>query len=201
MRATRTLATTTLLCHVKSLALPGSVDSTGERCVLPKRRSRPGRDRRWRKRDHIPWLAGICFGVYVILQSDYGPWIVGLLNATILLFWFLFLMPTKCDFEVEGRGCRNDVYGKLRGCERYHARDKRDAIFSALGMRNPGAAIRTTWADNPDGGRTIGAVSSRAPINSGDAARNRSQAMFNSLSLFVAAVGSVASVLALFVSK
>ena len=93
------------------------------------------------------------------------------------------------------------MYGRLRGCERYHARDKRDAIFSALGMRNPGAAIRTTWADNPDAGRTVGAVRSRVPTSPADAARNRSQAMFNSLSLFVAAVGSIASVLALFVSK
>ena len=97
--ATRTRRYYNIAAARKVVYAPRLVQFNGERCILPKRRSRPGRDRRWRKRDHIPWLAGICFGVYVIFQSDYGPWIVGLLDATILLFWFLFLMPTKCDFR------------------------------------------------------------------------------------------------------
>ena len=47
-------------------------------------------------------------------------WIV--LVPAVGLFWFAFLMPTKCRC---GRGAR----GKLRGC-REHARWKRDAMLA-----------------------------------------------------------------------
>lgn len=166
-----------------------------------RKRSRPGLDRRWRKRDHIPWLLGIGLIVYVAFNPHYGLWVVTLLNLLLLLFWYLFLMPTKCDFEVDGRGCRLDVYGKVRGCERYHSRDKLDAIYAVLGMRNPGAAFRVTWLDGADGGRPLGAGSGRNRIRSTDQDARRSQALFNTISLIVAIVGSAAGVLALFMDN
>jgi len=165
-----------------------------------RRRSEPGKDRRYRKRDHLPWLAGIGLTIYIALEPKYGLWVIGLLDAMVLVLWFLFLMPTKCDFEVEGRGCRLDVYGKVQGCG-FHGRDKRDAMCAALGLRNPGTAFRLTWLDGGDGGRAVGASRGRRRPSPADDAAHRSQARFNNLSLFVAAVGSAASVLALFVGN
>lgn len=162
-----------------------------------RRRSRPGVDRRWKKRDHIPWLAGICILAYIIIHPRYGLWLVILLDVVFIVIWILFLMPTKCDFEVDGRGCRRDVYGKVNGCN-YHGRDKRDTIYGLLGVMNPGVLFRLTWLDGAQAGRRIGTNRRPPPSNPADDARNRSQAIFNALSLFVAAVGSLASVLALF---
>jgi hypothetical protein len=155
-------------------------------------------DRRWRKPDHIPWLLGIGIVLYVVLRPSHGLVVVTLLNLGLLLFWVLFLMPTKCDFEVDGRGCRRDVYGKLRGCT-WHARDKRDALFALFGMRNPGAAVRVTWLDGADPGKSVGHGRAKSQVDTADQAANRSQALYNAVSLFVATVGSVAGVLALFI--
>lgn len=143
------------------------------------------------------WLAGIGVATYLLVQPRYGLWLVIVLDIVLIVTWILFLMPTKCDFEVEGRGCRRDVYGKFNGCS-YHGRDKRDAIYGLLGMMNPGILFRLTWRDGARAGRRVGPGRRATPSNPADDARNRSQAIFNALSLFVAAVGSLASVLALF---
>ena len=106
-------------------------------------------------------------------------------------------MPTRCDFEVRDRGCRRGARGKVGGCHD-HARDKRDAIFAALRMRNPGIAVRLLWNDGAQPGRAMGAAAEPLPPPAGSAG-NRSQGLFNAVSLLVAMVGSVVGVLALFV--
>jgi hypothetical protein len=53
---------------------------------------------------------------YVVLRPRYGTGVVLLLGFVVFLVWFLFLMPARCDFEVEGRGCRRRVRGKVGGC-------------------------------------------------------------------------------------
>lgn len=155
------------------------------------------------KLDHFPWLAGIGLIGYFALEPTYGVGVVVLLGAVALLLWFLFLMPTKCDFEVQGRGCRRNVYGKVRGCHD-HWRDKRDAMFAALRMRNPGMAFRVMWLSGSSGGRPLGGAGAADGAGASDPASssgNRGQAMFNMVSLIVALVGSAAGVLALFLSK
>jgi hypothetical protein len=68
-----------------------------------------------------------------------------LLVPETLLFWISFLMPTTCDYITQRRKpCDYDVRGKLCGC-RFHGRWKRDAMFAALGGRNPGQRFRVTW--------------------------------------------------------
>lgn len=171
---------------------------------MARRRRRTRRGRARTKFDHLPWVAGVGFIGYFLVEPRYGIAVYILLAVCALIFWVLFLMPTRCDFEVEGRGCRLPVNGKVRGCKRWHARDKRDALFEALQMRNPGLAVRLLWLDSSSARRghalgrppPVGGV----PRETSDAVRNRGQALFNLASLFVAIVGSVAGVLALFVT-
>lgn len=144
---------------------------------------------------HLGVLAVMGFIDYFALKPHYGLGVALLLGFIVILLWFLFLMPTRCDFEVKGRGCRRGARGKVGGCHD-HARDKRDALFAALRMRNPGMAFRVMWRDGPRAGRPMG--SPPVPHPPGSAA-NRNQALFNAVSLLVAVISAVAGVLALFV--
>lgn len=67
-------------------------------------------------------------------------------------------------------------------------------------MRNPGMAFRVMWLDRADRGRAMGGGAA-ADGGTGCSTANRGQALFNTASLIVAVVGTVAGVLALFVSK
>ena len=154
---------------------------------------------------HLCWLAVIEAIGYAVLVNHYGSGVRGigafvLLGGVVLLVWMLFVMPTLCDFEVRGRGCRRPVSGKAVGCHN-HGRVKRDAMFAALRMRNPGIAFRVMWLDGAQGGRVLGQGAPGSTGRSAGADHNRSQAFFNLASLFVAVVGAVAGVLALFVPK
>lgn len=151
------------------------------------------RGKRFRK--HLVVLAVLGVVGYVVLRPRYGLVVVLLLEVVVLWLWVLFLMPTRCDFEVKGRGCRRGARGKLGGCHD-HARDKRDAIFAAMRMRNPGIAVRLLWKDGAQPGRAVGAAAEPRPPPAGSAA-NRSQGLFNAVLLLVATTGSVAAVLAL----
>jgi hypothetical protein len=72
-----------------------------------------------------------------------AAWILGV--PAVLLCWFSFLMPTRCDYQTKaGTPCLNRVRGKLRGCS-IHSHLKRDAMFAALGLRNPGQRFRRMW--------------------------------------------------------
>lgn len=159
--------------------------------------ARGKRRRKPTKLDHLLYLAiAGAFG-YVFLVPRYGLLPCVLLGCCILIFWVLFLMPTRCDFETKSQGsCHLPANGKARGCKRWHARDKRDALYNALRMRNPGMAVRVTWVDGARGGHRLGTP---APAPTPAEQRNHGQALFNLASIGVALVGSVAGVLALFI--
>jgi hypothetical protein len=137
---------------------------------------------------HLVVLALVALAAYYVAVPRYGVAPVALLGLGAALFWMLFLMPTRCDFEVRARGCRRRVNGKARGCHD-HARDKRDAIFAAFRMRNPGLAFRIMWRDQSAVGRAYGDSAADAPNGPLGNAANRSQALFNTASLVVAVVG------------
>lgn len=160
--------------------------------------SRRRRTGRARLRDHLVGLGVVGLIGYAGLEPTYGAGVVIFLGVVVLILWFVFLMPTRCDFEVKGRGCRRRASGKVGGCHD-HARDKRDAIFAAMRMRNPGMAFRVMWQDGSIGGRALGGAGSLGRPDAADSPANRSQAVFNLVSIIIAAVGSVAGVLALFV--
>ncbi|HEY4005976.1 MAG TPA: hypothetical protein VGM60_12455 [Pseudonocardia sp.] len=152
------------------------------------------------KLEHLTGLALASVIGYALWVPRYGLLPCLLLGVCILIFWVLFLMPTRCDFETRSGGsCHQPVNGKLRGCKRWHVRDKRDALYAALRMRNPGMAVRTTWIDGAQSGHRLGIPARGSTPTSYQAKRNHGQALFNLASLVVALVGSIAGVLALFV--
>jgi hypothetical protein len=156
------------------------------------------RGRRGSLVDHIVVLLFGALLAYVGAVPRYGVLPVALLGIAVIAFWVLFLMPTRCDFEVKGRGCRRRVNGKARGCHD-HTRDKRDAIFAAFRMRNPGIAFRMLWRDSSaTEGHALGGAAPPSPSGVPDSSANLSQARFNTVSLIIAAIGSIAGVLALF---
>lgn len=87
------------------------------------------------------------FLTYAVFRDDVPIplWVV--LAITVLCLWWLFLIPTYCDAVKRTNPselCTRRVRGKFRGCED-HARDKRDAVFALLNMRNPGTIFRVGW--------------------------------------------------------
>ena len=92
----------------------------------------------------------IVFGAlaYAVVNDALQPIFWVLLGLAVLGLWWFFAMPTKCDVLTNrGKQCQNDVRGKLGGC-RWHAREKRDAIFAMFNMRNPGQMFRLAWSAN-----------------------------------------------------
>lgn len=162
-------------------------------------------ERRRRKRDDVPYLAGIGLADYFVLEfvlaPRYGVAIAILLWFVMLMVWVLFIMPTRCDFDVGGRGCRWPVYGKLNGCH-FHGPEKRDAMWGALRMRNPGQFVRIRWTSVPHGGRTVGPSNPANDPNGVDTTASRArQGAFNMSMLAFTATGAIAAVLALFIQK
>lgn len=102
-------------------------------------------------------------------------------------------MPTWCDYDVGGRGCTRPVYGKVRGCFQ-HARLKRDAVWAALGKRNPGMVVRLTWGNSrPQAGRLVGADAVMSERTAQQGAYNLSMWVF-------AAASAVTGVITLFLA-
>jgi hypothetical protein len=75
-------------------------------------------------------------------------------TASVVLLWFFLFtvwlvvaMPTRCGYKVRDRdrGCRIRVHGIARGCWKYQSQLKRDALFEAFGLRNPGLRFRRIW--------------------------------------------------------
>lgn len=67
---------------------------------MAKRRGEPRR----RKRDDVPYLAGIGLADYFVLEfvlaPRHGVAIAILLWLMVPMVWVLFIMPTRCDFDV-----------------------------------------------------------------------------------------------------
>ncbi|MDL5156384.1 hypothetical protein [Actinomycetospora termitidis] len=90
---------------------------------------------------------------WVVLRERVWPPFLVLIGFSIFGFWWLFAMPTYCDHMTNsGRACIRPVHGKFRGCS-YHARAKRDAVFSLFSLTNPGRNLRLVWQgrDSPSG--------------------------------------------------
>jgi hypothetical protein len=131
---------------------------------------------------HLTGLAIAGAISYAVWVPRYGLFPCLLLGVGILIFWVLFLMPTRCDFETKSGGsCHQPVNGKLRGFKRWHSRDKRDALYAALRMRNPGMVVRTTWINRAQNGHRLGVPAGGSTLTSYQVKRNHGQALFNRL--------------------
>ncbi|MGH3908022.1 MAG: hypothetical protein ACRDTE_28160 [Pseudonocardiaceae bacterium] len=150
-----------------------------------------------RKSVHLLWLL-VLAGVGYAARTLYFPTTLGtvfVVLAWIFVFtiWLMFLMPTLCDYDVGDRGCIRQVYGKLRGCFQ-HARLKRDAMWAAMKLRNPGMAFRLTWGDRrPQPGHQIGG-------NLGMSESAARQGAYNASMWLFAAASAVAALITLFLS-
>lgn len=150
-----------------------------------------------RKSIHLLWLLGLAGIGYVVrylyLSPFWGTVSVAAAWIFVVIIWVLVVMPTWCDYDVGGRGCTRQVYGKVRGCHQ-HSRLKRDAMWAAWGKRNPGMAVRLTWGNrHPEPGRLVGA-------DVGMSDRAAQQGVYNVSMWIFAAVSAGAAVLALFLS-
>lgn len=84
---------------------------------------------------------------WALLHDQLGSVSVGLLWLSVFTMWLLVAMPTRCGYKVRDldRGCLLRVNGMARGCWKYHSQLKRDALFEALSLRNPGLRFRKVW--------------------------------------------------------
>jgi hypothetical protein len=92
----------------------------------------------------LRWLVPI---ISVVLAARHRWPQLGFFLTFSLVLWISFFKRTICDVETKARndGCGNAVRGRLRGC-RLHRREKRDALWALLGLRNPGQRYRVMWA-------------------------------------------------------
>lgn len=119
-------------------------------------------------------------------------WMFGV--PAVLLFWTLFLMPTKCDYMTQrNKPCDRSVRGKARGCWT-HGRWKRDAMFAAFGRRNPGQRFRVMWSA-PGGGQKP--VPARRVRDDDRETTNASRGGYNLVMLIATIVSAIAAVAAL----
>ena len=141
---------------------------------------------------------GSAGSVLYFTYQDAFPMISWLILAgAAVLCWACLLMPTWCDYQTQrGTPCTRRVRGKLRGC-RQHSRLKRDAMFAAMGMRNPGMVIRVMWSAPDDLSRTS-PVAQPCPVRQTEPALTK-QSASDAIMLVATVVGSLASVVALFV--
>lgn len=171
---------------------------------MAKRRRRGARRR---KRDDLATLAVAGVVSYVLLVPTLGVAFVVLLEVSALMLWVMFGIPTWCDYDVDGRGCTRPVYGKLNGCWQ-HARLKRDAMWAAIGRRNPGMAFRLTWmTDHARPSRRVGGAPSQKQDKrvdrNGDPISDKAakQGAYNVSMWVFTAISAVAAVAALFLPK
>lgn len=151
-----------------------------------------------RKSVHLLWLLGLAVVGYVVrylyLPTTLGTVFVVLAWIFVFMVWLLLVMPTWCDYDIgSGRGCSRLVYGKVRGCWQ-HRRLKRDAMWAAMGKRNPGMAFRLTWGNRyPQPGRQVGG-------NLGMSETAARQGAYNASMWFFTAVSAGAAVVTLLLS-
>jgi hypothetical protein len=123
-------------------------------------------------------------------------WItMALITLTVLAGWVSFVMPTHCDYQtLRGTPCDRGVRGKLRGCHS-HDRWKRDALFSAIRLRNPGLLFRVMWSAP---GSTAGSVPTTGPGGGQAQTEPSKQSASDVAMLTLTVVSTVATVIALF---
>jgi hypothetical protein len=152
---------------------------------------------RRRKSVHLLYLlgfAGIGYLVrYLYLSPVWGTIAVALAWMFMVIIWVLFVMPTNCAYDVGDHGCTRQVWGKVGGCFQ-HGQLKRDAVWAAMGKRNPGMAVRLTWGHSrAQLGRQLG-------TNAGTSATADQQGAYNVTMLVIAAVSAGAAVISVFLA-
>jgi hypothetical protein len=165
-------------------------------------RRRPKKPRR-ATREFVSLVIG-GWVAWVLLRPGLGAVSVVLLWISIATLWLLLIMPTRCGYKVRDleRGCVLRVNGLARGCWKFHSQLKRDAIFEALGLRNPGLRFRQVW-ESPHAGR--GSWKRRPPPapspgsvpfggSQPRSAAARRQAMYNATMWIFTAVSAVAGI-------
>ncbi|MGH3838700.1 MAG: hypothetical protein ACRDSF_23855 [Pseudonocardiaceae bacterium] len=150
-----------------------------------------------RKSVHVVYLLGfgaVGYGVqYVFFPGKLATVSVVAAWIFVVMIWVLVGVPTWCDYDVGGRGCTRQVYGKLRGCFQ-HSRLKRGAMWAAMKRKNPGLAFRTTWGDSrPYPGHQLG-------TDPGMSDRAAQQGAYNASMWLFAAISAIGTVLALTVA-
>jgi hypothetical protein len=138
-----------------------------------------------------------CAGVFAYYgyppEQNLLVWIFAV--PAVFLFWLLFLIPTKCDYRtLRNKPCDRGVRGKVRGCWD-HARWKRDAMFAAVGRRNPGERFRVMWSA-PGAPEPIVKQSQAVRGNDGPAA-NATRGTYNLVMLIATVVSAIAAMVAL----
>lgn len=132
----------------------------------------------------------------------YGPQFSSLfwafLAVTVLMIWICFFMPTRCDYQtLRDTPCTRWVRGKLRGC-RTHGRLKRDAVFAAIRLRNPGLLFRVMWSAPNTPAAPRAATQTATNTASSSSAPPSKQTANDVAMLGFTMVSAVAAVLALF---
>ncbi|MBV9920133.1 MAG: hypothetical protein JOY78_04645 [Pseudonocardia sp.] len=164
------------------------------------------RTRGQRLRAHLGALAvGYAIG-YVLFREKVGVVALVLIYAVIFGLWVLLLMPTQCDYITQRGGhCTRTVRGKLNGCAS-HARMKRDALFGAIGRRNPGTGFRVLWGDGTSQtGWRVASAMPPPPAGAGRSDRTDGggapSARYNRWMMGFTAISAVAAVVALLLPK
>jgi hypothetical protein len=148
----------------------------------------------------------VLFGLgYALFREKVGVVALVFIYAAVFGLWVMFVMPTQCDYITQRGGhCTRTVRGKLNGCAS-HARLKRDALFGAVGKRNPGTGFRVLWGD---GTSQIGwRVASAAPPppelrrSNGAADGGAPSARYNRWMMWFTAISAIAAVAALLLPK
>jgi hypothetical protein len=105
-----------------------------------------GRRKRSTKTGDLTVLLAAGAVFYYAYHQALSWFTMALIMLTVLTGWVSFVMPTHCDYQTQrGKPCDRNVRGKLRGCHD-HSRWKRDALFSAVRLRNPGLLFRVMWS-------------------------------------------------------
>lgn len=118
---------------------------------MARRRRSRGRAKRSKLGDLIV-IGLVEFLGWAMLRGHVWPPFLVLLGFSIFGFWWLFGMPTYCDHLTNaGEPCLKQVHVKARGCV-WHARLKRDAMFSTFSLTNPGKMLRIAWQGRDAGG-------------------------------------------------
>lgn len=158
------------------------------------------RGRRRHKRDDLLVLVPATVLGYFLVTPTYGRFVYCLMVIAVVLLWISFVMPTLCGYDLGHRGCIREVYGKLNGCGQ-HGALKRDAMFAALRMRNPGQLVRIRWQDgSAPKGRTVGAAAAGSATTSAQRANTR-RGRYDIAMLAFTVIGSLGTVLTIFLQK
>jgi hypothetical protein len=148
---------------------------------------------------------------WALLHEKLGTASVVLLWISAFTAWLLVAMPTRCGYRVRDldRGCLLRVHGLARGCWKFHSQLKRDALFEALGLRNPGLRFRKVWnseqASRPPRIGGPAPAPTPSPVPPGDdqarSAAARKQARYNAQMWVFSFVSAVAGVVMPLVAK